>query len=100
MPKGSQSNAAKLSKWKMMTAGYEKHKADISFAENDSARLKEITVKMEELEVKHEQQKAESQKTTMEISDIVAEGEKICASIMRYAKAKYGPNSLELKDFS
>jgi hypothetical protein len=99
MSGSSQSYASKISNWKLMVAGYEKHKDDISFAENDSSNLKSLIEKMEKLEVKQEQLKADLLKTTAEIEKLLPEGEKHSASILRYAKAKYGPKSPDIKDF-
>jgi hypothetical protein len=99
MPRASQSYASKVNNWKLMVAGYDKHKTDLSFAESDSGKLKELIVKIENLEVKQEQLKADLLKTTSEIETVFGEGEKLSASILRYAKGKYGPNSPDIKDF-
>jgi hypothetical protein len=99
MPKESQSYATKVNNWKLMAAGYEKHKDDLSFAGNDSGRLKELILQYENKEIKQEQLKADLSKTTSEIIEITSEGEKLAASILRFAKGKYGPNSPEIKDF-
>jgi hypothetical protein len=99
MSKTSQSYSAKLANWKLSIAGYDKHKTEIGFADAESKRLKELAVLYESLEVKQEQLKADLQKTTSEIVDIVSEADKLSAAIHRYAKAKFGPNSPEIKDF-
>jgi hypothetical protein len=99
MSNGSQSYASKISKWKMMVAGYEKHKSDISFAEKETKELNDLIAKIEPLEIKQEHLKAELQKTTADLTDTIKNGDKLSASILRYAKGKYGPKSLEIKDF-
>ncbi len=99
MARGSQSFASKVNNWKLMVAGYKKHKDDLAFAENDSTLLEQLIGNVEGLDVKQEQLKADLAKTTGEIDNAVLKGEKLSASILRYVKGKYGPKSLEIKDF-
>ena len=99
MAKNSQSYSSKLTTWKMRVAGCEKHKTDIAFADAEAKELNDVIGKIEPLEVKQQQLKADLQKLTAEIAELTEKGDKLSASILRYAKGKFGPKSLEINDF-
>lgn len=99
MARVSQSFASTINKWRVMVAGFEKHRAALPFAEEDAELLRRLLHEEEELNNRQEQMKTELAKLTEEINSKLKEGRKKYASIMRFAKAKYGPASLEIKDF-
>jgi hypothetical protein len=51
------------------------------------------------MNIRQEQLKTEVQKLTADFESSLEKGTKCSASIMRYAKAKYEHNSIEIKDF-
>jgi hypothetical protein len=71
----------------------------MDFAKNDSAKLAALLAQTESLNVKQEQMKADLSRLTAQIEKSVTDGNKIYSTLLRYAKGKYGPTSLEIKDF-
>jgi len=95
----SKSYAAVMSEWKVVVAGCTKHSDDLDFAKKDSAKLADLIVQAEALDVKQEQMKADLAKLTNQYMKMIADGNKLSSTLIRYAKGKYGPSSLEIKDF-
>jgi hypothetical protein len=99
MSRESRSLAAMLSTWKVMVAGFGKHSDDMAFAKSEAAKLADLATKAEQCNVNQEQLKADLAKMTETLEKTVTEGKKMYATLLRYAKGKYGPGSKELKDF-
>ncbi|MBN2401152.1 MAG: hypothetical protein JXN64_02015 [Spirochaetes bacterium] len=98
-PAKSKSLASTISNWKMMVGGYDKHGADLAFAGQDAEALRGVASRMEALNIKQEQEKAALAKTTEEMRVLTEEGKKYYASLLRFAKGRFGPKSAEIKDF-
>lgn len=82
-----------------MLAGFKKHGEALAFAAERAANLERLLEREQELNIKQEQLKAELSKVTAELYEGLAEGRREYSALMRFAKAKYGPNSLEIGDF-
>ena len=95
----SKSMASTISNWKMLVGGYDKHNADLAFAGQDAEALRGVAARIEMLNIQQEQEKAALARTTEEMQALSKEGNKYYASLMRFAKGKYGPKSVEIKDF-
>ena len=95
----SKSFASTINNSKMILAGYQKHGADLSFASADAGKLQDLLTMAEALNVKQEQLKADLAKTSEELDGVIGDSKKVYASLLRFAKGKFGPKSKEIKDF-
>jgi hypothetical protein len=95
----SRSHASIVNAWKIIIAGCDKHSDEMDFAKNDSTRLASLLAQADTLNVKQEQMKADLVKLTAQLDKTLDDGNKIYSTLVRYAKGKYGPSSLEIKDF-
>lgn len=99
MARPSRSFAATMNRWRILLAAFERKREDFPFAHEEVEELKRLLEAEEEMNVRQEQLKAELMKMTVELKRGLEEGRKRYASLMRYARAKYGPSSLELGNF-
>lgn len=95
----SKSLASIISNWKMIVGGYDKHSTELAFAGQDAEALRSVASRMEALNIRQEQEKASLAKTTEEMKALSKEGKSYYASLLRFAKGKFGPKSAEIKDF-
>ncbi len=93
------SYASTVNKWKLTAGGFEKHKDDLAFAQEDADKLTAFITQAEKINLEQEQLKADLSKKTELLNACLDDGNKAKASIIRFAKGKYGPSSKELKDF-
>jgi septal ring factor EnvC (AmiA/AmiB activator) len=95
----SRSLASTINSWKILVGGFDKHRVELTFAGTEAESLRAVAAQTESLNIKQEQQKADLAKTTEQLKSLTNEGNRYSASLLRFAKGKFGPRSKEIKDF-
>lgn len=99
MPRKSKSFGDELNGCKLCLEGHKRNQGDFPFLKNELAGFEKLITSIEKENVKQEQLKAGLLSQTKVVNGIMADLNKGYAALVRYAKAKYGPNSPKLQEF-
>ncbi|MBI4727613.1 hypothetical protein HY768_10430 [candidate division TA06 bacterium] len=99
MARRSRSFGDELNAWRICLEGHKNNTADFVFLKKELAGFEQLIARADKENAKQEKLKADLLAQTKVVDDIVNSGRKTYASLLRYAKAKYGPNSAKIKEF-
>jgi hypothetical protein len=99
MARRSRSFGAELNAWKVCWEGHKSNTAEFAFLKKDVADFGLLIARAEKENAKQEKLKADLLAQTKLVEGLLVTGEKTYASLIRYAKAKYGPNSSKMREF-
>jgi hypothetical protein len=99
MARRSRSFGDELNSWKLCLEGHKGNTTDFPFLKNDLTAFEKTLSQAEKENAKQEKLKADLLAQSKLLADVQASGRKTYASLIRYAKAKYGPNTSKIKEF-
>jgi len=99
MTRRSRSFGAELNAWKVCLEGHKSNTAEFAFLKKDLVDFGLLIAKAEKENAKQEKLKADLLSQTKVVDELMTAGGKTYASLIRYAKAKYGPNSSKMREF-
>ena len=99
MARKSRSFGVVINEWKLALSGHKGNAADFPFLAADVTAFAALIGRAETENAKQEKLKADLAAQTLVLKGIETTGAKSYASLIRYAKAKYGPNTAKIKEF-
>jgi hypothetical protein len=99
MARKSRSLGNELNSWSVCKDGHKANTADFPFLKNDVANFEKLIAQANTENSKQEKLKADLAAQSKVVDGLIKDGRKVYASLIRYAKAKYGPNSAKIKEF-
>jgi hypothetical protein len=99
MARRSRSFGDEINSWKLCMEGHKGNTPDFPFLKADVAGFEKVIDQAEKENAKQEKLKADLLAQTKVLTDLQVAGRKTYASLVRYAKAKYGPNTAKIKEF-
>jgi len=99
MARRSRSFGDELNAWRVCLEGHRNNTAEFSFLKRELAEFGLLITKAEKENAKQEKLKADLLAQTKIVDGLIKNGGKTYASLIRYAKAKYGPKSSKIREF-
>jgi len=99
MARRSRSFGDELNSWRICLEGHKNNAAEFAFLKKELTGFELTITKADKENAKQEKLKADLLAQTKVVFDLINSGGKTYASLIRYAKAKYGPNSAKIKEF-
>jgi hypothetical protein len=99
MARRSRSFGDEVNSWKLCMEGHKGNQADFPFLKTEVAGFEKVIAQAEKENAKQEKLKADLLAQSKILADVQVSGRKTYASLIRYAKAKYGPKTAKIKEF-
>jgi hypothetical protein len=98
-PKKSRSLGNELNYWATCLSAFKNNLSDFPFLKEELKEFEVIVQDAGKENAKQENLKAELLAQTEKLNNLVKKGRGKYASLIRYAKAKYGPKSAKIREF-
>lgn len=95
----SKSFGDEVNSWKLCLSGHKNNAANFAFLAAERKSLETLIGRAEKENAAQEKLKADLKAQSEVLEGIRQKGRETYASLLRYAKAKYGPNSAKISEF-